>query len=248
MERLSFTARCYYFIIILVAVISIPVFLALHPIQYIENWFAILFWASLYVLSDYFEAKIKLGRKDNVVLNITEAVTVFLVIVSGNVGLFITFIGTFIADLLNHRKLYSSVFNVAQRSIIYIALLTIYTLAEGVAFEFVLFILLGMTHYVLDVALVGSMIALATKQSWLNVYRASYSNTTWVHAITLPTGMVMALLWSINPLYIVLSAGPLVLALYGFRMIAELATQNTLTIFLGIMTKMRGEDAESSKR
>ena len=248
MERLSFTARCYYFIIILVAIVSTPIFLTLNPTQLTENRFAILFWGALYILSDYFESKIKLGRKDNVVLNITEAVTMFLVIVSGNIGLFVTFVGTFFADILNHRKLYSSIFNMAQRGIIYIVLSLIYIQFELLIPDFLMFVTLVLTHYIIDIAIVGNMIALATKQSWQKIYMTSYMNTVWIHAITLPTGIVMALLWSINPLYIVLSVGPLILALYGFRMIAELTTQNTLTTFLGLMVKMRSEDTEVSKR
>lgn len=245
MERLSVSARVYYFGIVSVATVGVLAFLSLIQLQI--SW-AVLFWIALYILADYSEARLKIGKKDDVVLTITEAIVVFLVIVSGGMGVIVTIIGTLVADLLNQRKIYQCVFNIAQRCIIYLVLWAIYTVFAGVAFEFVVLLLLGVAHYIIDIALVGSMIALATKQSWWHVYRVSYSNTTWVHAITLPTGMVMALLWSINPLYIVLSVGPLILALYGFRMIAELTTQNTLVTFLGLMVKMRREDTEVSNR
>lgn len=242
MERLSPTAKAYYWAIIVTAIVGTGVFLIIKPVQQIDNWLICISWLCIYIFADYFEAQIKLGKRDDVVLTITEAITIFLIIVSAEIGILITIIGTFIADRLNERTLYSSSFNIAQRSLIYIILYGVFLAVSVEVHDFVAFAIIGILHYIFDVAIVCTMIALASRRSWLDVFINSYFQTLFVHCVTLPIGICMAIMWSISPLTVIFGFIPLVSAQKGFEIIARLATKTTIMNIAGVIQKSKSGD------
>ncbi len=187
----------------------------------------LLLWLVWFVLADYFEFEFATGRGDPVRFTIYEGPMVFLVAVSGNTGVVVVVIGTFIVGALQRREWYRNLFNGAERSITYLTMVLVYTTLSapgqlpfsGFAGVVTFFAIAG-SYYTLNTLMVGTIIALASRQPLLQVYRESFRLIYWVHLITLPLGGLLAVLWQIDPWLLVLGVLPLIMAQGSFKAVA----------------------------
>jgi two-component system, NtrC family, sensor kinase len=186
-----------------------------------------LLWLLMFTLADYFEVEFEISDGRGVAMTVIDAPLIFLVAVSGPIGVIVIVLGTFVVDALRRRVWYRSLFNAAARSITYLMMLWVYTsISEPGALPFgslrglLALIATAGIYFTLNTLLVSTVIALANRQPLLQVYRASFRMVHWVHLITLPLGAVMAALWAINPWLLLPALLPLVMAQRSFKALA----------------------------
>ena len=188
-----------------------------------------LLWLAWYILADYFEVGVEFGDGSRTSVSIVDAPTIFLIAVSGPLGVLVVTIGTFIVDGLRwERPWFRSLFNAATRVMTYMAMLLVYTALRdpgGLPFSgfkgLATFVVMAGIYYALNTLLVATIIALSTRKPLPYVYRESFRTVRWVHFITLPLGPVLAALWTIDPWLLLPAAVPLIMAQRSFKALAD---------------------------
>src|SRR6266545_4682457 len=188
-----------------------------------------LLWLAWYILADYFEVGVEFGDGSRTSVSIVDAPTIFLIAVSGPLGVLVVTIGTFIVDGLRwERPWFRSLFNAATRVMTFMAMLLVYTALRdpgGLPFSgfkgLATFVVMAGIYYALNTLLVATIIALSTRKPLPYVYRESFRTVRWVHFITLPLGPVLAALWTIDPWLLLPAAVPLIMAQRSFKALAD---------------------------
>jgi signal transduction histidine kinase/CheY-like chemotaxis protein len=226
MNDLPRAARYYLIATWLIAAISVGWALSV-PTALFDNALLLALVFLCYVLGDYFEVKIEIDDRDEVSMTIVDALTIFLVAVTGASGVAAVIMGSLAADLLSKRPWYKCLFNISQRSLTYLAILLIYSrLHEPGTAPFsgftglVTFVIIAGVYYALNALLVATILAFVTRQPLLKIYRDSFLMVRWVHFITLPFGAVLAALWYISPWLLLPGLLPLVMARQSFKAMA----------------------------
>lgn len=186
-----------------------------------------------YVLADYFEVHFGLDQRSRVAMTVVDAPTIFLVPVAGPPGVLVVLIGSLLVDRLHGRRWYKGLFNAAQRSITFLLMVLLYhalTLPESLPFSgfrgLLTFVILAGVYYTLNTILVSTIVALASSQPALQIYRASFREVHWIHFITLPFGAIMAYIWATNPWLTLVAVLPLFMAYRSFKAIAGLQEES----------------------
>jgi signal transduction histidine kinase/CheY-like chemotaxis protein len=211
------------------SIAAIVIGLALsHNALSLDRILVLLVWLLLFVLADYFEVEFELGDGNRATMTVYEAALIFLVAVSGSSGVLVCALGTGIVGVLHHHVWYRNLFNIAERIITYTAMFLIYTafsvpgtLPFSGLWGIAGFIATAATYYTLNTLLVATIIALATHQPLLQVYRNSYRMVYWVHFVTLPLGAVLAVLWHLDPWLLLPGVIPLIMAHRSFKAVAD---------------------------
>ncbi|MFQ3662683.1 MAG: HAMP domain-containing sensor histidine kinase [Chloroflexaceae bacterium] len=185
------------------------------------------------VLTDYFEVDFGLDQPHRVVMTVADAPIIFLVPVVGPLGVLVVLIGTLVVDRLRGRPWYKGLFNAAQRSITFLMLIIIYKLLalpgsppfSGLR-GLLAFVVVAFIYYALNTVLVSTIVALASNQPLLQIYRASFREVHWVHFITLPFGAILAYIWSTNPWLTLAAVLPLFMAYQSFKTMAALQEES----------------------
>ena len=232
MRTLPLVARLYLIALWSIAaiLISSTLFNAAAPIGLSP---LLLLWLLLFVLLDHFEVEFEVGDGNRALMTITDAAIIFLVAVSGPSGVLVTALGTYIVGTLRRHFWYRNLFNVAVRTITYLTTLAVYTaLTVPGALPFsnvrglVALVATSGVTYTLPTLLVATIIALATRQPPLLVYRDSYRMVRWVHFITLPLGAILATLWYIDRWLLIPGVIPLIMAQRSFKALAAWQTES----------------------
>src|SRR5689334_12197149 len=84
-------------------------------------------WLVLFVFGDYFEASVEISEGNHATMTITDAAMIFLVAVTGASGALVAAVGTGVVGLIRRHVWYRNLFNIAQRSVTYLAMLLVYT-------------------------------------------------------------------------------------------------------------------------
>ncbi|MCS6879706.1 MAG: ATP-binding protein [Oscillochloridaceae bacterium] len=186
-----------------------------------------------YVLADYFEVVFGLNQRDRVAMTVVDAPTIFLVPTAGAYGVLVVLIGSLLVDWLRGRPWYKGLFNASQRSITFLVMVAIYNALVPPAKPFfsgfgglVTFAVLAVTYYTLNTLLVSTILALASGEPVLRVYRASFREVRWVHFITLPFGAILAYIWETNPWLTLAAVLPLFMAYRSFKTKAALQEES----------------------
>lgn len=186
-----------------------------------------------YVLADYFEVLFGLNQRSRVAMTVVDAPTIFLVPVAGPSGVLIVLIGTMLVDRLRGRPWYKGLFNAAQRSITFLSMVMLYhALAPPESPPFsgfrglLTFVILAGAYYALNTILVSTIVALASSQPALQIYRPSFREVHWVHFITLPFGAILAYIWATNPWLTLAALLPLFMAHRSFKAMAALQEES----------------------
>jgi signal transduction histidine kinase/CheY-like chemotaxis protein len=186
-----------------------------------------------FVLADYFYVLFKVNKDQQVGMTVVDALTIFLVSTTGIYGILVTSVGSLSSDLLARRQWFKGIFNAAQRSLSYLALVTIYNALSqpgqppfsGLS-GLLAFLAIAVVYHGLNTLFVAVIVALVSRQPLPKIYVASYRQVHWVHFITLPFGAILAHLWAVNPWLLVPAAIPLLMAQRSFRAMAELQKQS----------------------
>ncbi len=185
------------------------------------------------VLADYFEVDFGLDQRHRVVMTVVDAPIIFLVPVVGPFGVLVVLLGTLVVDWLRRRPWYKGLFNAAQRSITFLTLIIIYSLLATPGSPpfsglrgLLAFVALAAAYYALNTVLVSTIVALASSQPLLEIYRASFREVHWVHFITLPFGAILAWIWSTNPWLTLAAVLPLFMAHHSFKTMAALQEES----------------------
>jgi two-component system, NtrC family, sensor kinase len=226
MRTLPSAARLYLIALWSIAVALIVTTLLQHPVQF-NQLPLLLLWLLLFVFTDYFEASFEVSEGNNATMTVTDAAMIFLVAVSGPVGIVVAGLGTGIVGALRRHAWYRNLFNAAQRSITYLAMLLVYEWFyvpgtvpfSGLQGLTTLSIVAGV-DYILTPLLVSTVIALASRQPLLQVYATSFGMVRWVQLITLPLGAILAALWSIDRWLLLPALFPLIMAYRSFKALA----------------------------
>ena len=186
-----------------------------------------------YVLADYFEVAFGLDQRNRVAMTVVDAPTMFLVPMAGPYGVLVVLVGSLLVDWLRGRPWYKGLFNASQRSITFMTLVMIYDALASPAsppfsgFRGVLaFVILAGAYYALNTILVSTIVALASGQPVLQIYRASFRQVHWVHFITLPFGAILASIWATNPWLTLTAVLPLFMAHRSFKAMAALQEES----------------------
>src|SRR5262245_9835977 len=100
MRTLPITARFYVITIWLIAAILMGLTLGSNPPQF-DQIPLLLLWLLVFSLADYFEVEFQISDGRGVAMTVVDAAVIFLIAVSGSIGVIVIVIGTFIADALN---------------------------------------------------------------------------------------------------------------------------------------------------
>jgi two-component system, sensor histidine kinase len=241
MSTLPRNARLYLIAVWGIAAGLLGFILLKYPpqIQYAPLFFL---WLILLILSDYFEADFEIGPGNRLIVTITETAMIFLVAVEGYSATILIVIGAALVGIARQHDWYKNLFNTAQRSICFILMCAVYTTlhAPGTTpFSGLLgpitLLAISVIGYMLNAFFVTTMIALASEQLIMQVYRKTFTLIPWLHLITFTFGGILAILWAVNPWLLALGVLPLVFAQRAFRAVAawqagqkaELAAINT---------------------
>jgi signal transduction histidine kinase/CheY-like chemotaxis protein len=193
----------------------------------------LLLWVLVYALADYFEIEFDTGDGRSVVMSLADVPTLFLVAVSGPIGILSILGGTLIVDLLRKRIWYRSLFNASVRCITFLTMWQAYSLVALPGDEwfkglrgFVALAVTAAVYITLNTLLVSTIIALAGRQPLLRVYQGAFRTVNWVHLISLPLGAVLAVLWQVNPWLLIPGVMPLVMAHRSFKALAAWQTES----------------------
>src|SRR4051812_28947301 len=110
MRTLPLAARLYLVILWSVATILISITL-FRSSALLDQIPFVLVWLPLFVLADYFEASFEISEGNRATMTITEAAIIFLVAVSGPIGVVVTALGTYIVGALHRHVWYRNLFN-----------------------------------------------------------------------------------------------------------------------------------------
>jgi|GEM_PF-938482 len=186
-----------------------------------------------FVLADYFFVSFKINERNQVVMTIADALTVFMLSTVGLSGVVVLIAGSLISDRLNRRPWFKGLFNAAQRTLAYLILLAIYAALHDPGVPpfsgprgLVAFLIIAAVYHTLNIAFVATIVALASGQPLPTVYLASYRQVHWIHFMTLPFGAVLAYIWATNPWLLLPAAVPLLMAHRSFRTMADLQQQS----------------------
>jgi two-component system, NtrC family, sensor kinase len=226
MRTLPRAARLYLVTLWCIAATLIAVTLLYRPPS-LDLLPSLFIWFLLYILSDYFEVEFEISDGNRVMMTVYEASTIFLVAVSGSIGVVVILFGTLLVDALHRRQWYRILFNASERIITYLAMLMVYLAFQpSGALPFshtrglAAIIAISAVYYTLNTLLVSTVIALATHEPLLQVYRASFRTVHWVHFVTLPLGAVLAAIWSVDPWLLLPGIVPLIMAQRSFKAVA----------------------------
>jgi signal transduction histidine kinase/ActR/RegA family two-component response regulator len=226
MRNLPFAARWYLITLWIVAAILVAATLFYYTLP-VDQILLLLLWLPLFVLADYFEVSFEVGDGNRASMTVTDAAMIFLVAIAGPSGVLATALGTYIVGVLHRHDWYRNLFNVAQRSITYLVMLLLYRWLTGP--EVIPFAgLRGLAalgavagiDYALNIIFVATVIAFATRQPLLRVYRDSFRQVSWIYLVTMPVGAILAVLWWIDPWLLIPGVVPLFMAQRSFKALA----------------------------
>jgi signal transduction histidine kinase len=227
MKQLPIAARVYLWSIWLLAASAVVATLIFIPPTF-TFLLAIPLLILVFVIADYFEVNFEVSKGNAVSMTVADAPALFFIATTGSAGLIAICMGSLITDMLRRRPLFKGAFNAAERCLLYIVLLFIFTsLNQPNTIPFsdlpglLLFGVLAVTWYVGNTILVSTVIGLASRKPLLQVYRDSFRTVQWVHCITLPFGALLTILWSINYWSIIFAIIPLIMAHRSFRSMAD---------------------------
>lgn len=232
MRTLPRPARFYLYSVWVLGLFSVlltPLYTSVQPF----NFILIAVSLGALLISDRYFVVFGTKSGNQIAMTVTDALTIFLIGTTGAYGSIVVVLGSIIVDIIVKRAWFKAIFNASQRMIIYIAMLAIYVaVSEQGAPPFygfrglLAFLLLAVTHHVLNIVLVSTVLAFASGQRLLRVYAENFRQIHWVHYITLPFGAILAYFWATNPWMLVPVAIPLIMARHSFQTMAELQEQN----------------------
>jgi signal transduction histidine kinase/CheY-like chemotaxis protein len=232
MTTLPRKARMYLIAVWAIAIGLISFILLRYPPQ-IQNAQLFFLWLILLILSDYFEAIFEIGPGNRLGMTVAEIVAIFLVAVEGYSATIIILLGTALVGIARQPEWYKNAFNVAQRSIYFILMCTVYiTLhAPGTTpfsgpLGLITLLAIGVIAYTVNTFFVATMIALASERSIMQVYRKTFYPILWTHLVPFPLGAILAVLWTTEPWFLALGILPIILAQRALKSVA--AWQATL--------------------
>jgi two-component system NtrC family sensor kinase len=226
MSKLPLSAKVYLVAVWIAAVLLC--FMVLRDGTFSDQIPLLIFFTFIFVLADYFEVSFEIQKGDPIRMTIGDAITMFLISVVSAHGVLVVAMGTALVDILHRRPWYKVLFNLSQRCLTYLAMISVYTVVvsspEALPFEGVrgllAFVLVTATYYVLNTFLLSVIIALTSSQSPLRVFIASFHIAYWVHLMVIPLGAILAVLWKNDPSLFLLGLIPLLLAQRSFQAIA----------------------------
>lgn len=186
----------------------------------------------IYAVADYFEVHFEVRDGDPVVMTVSDAIGLFLVAAIGVSGVLIVILGTALVDGLGRRAWYRIAFNVAQRSITYLAMVAVYQLISEAGSplagprELLAFVAAALTYYLLNTVLLAAVIALASQLPMLGVFIGNLRMAYWVYLMIMPSGAILAVLWKTDHWLVLLGILPLVLAQRSFNALAAWQREN----------------------
>jgi signal transduction histidine kinase len=229
MRNLSLQARIY---LLLLQILAVAVGIFIFPVSLIvvENLVVSLVSLIAFVVADSYEVILETGENNQIGVTVVEAICLFVCGVYGIAGVWIVATGMVIAEMIRRRTLERFVFNVSMMTLSYTLTALIYefiqpsdTIPYSGFIGLVAFLGAAITFYLSNNLIVGLMVAFATGQSVLIVYRQALQDINWVHLFTFPIGAASAALWAIDPWLTLYGALTLFIAHRTFATIAKLA-------------------------
>jgi signal transduction histidine kinase/CheY-like chemotaxis protein len=226
MRTLPVAARFYLIILWAIATLGIG-YVLLHNTLTAGSLWLLALWLPLFILADYFEVEIEVADGTSARVTVADAPMIFLMAVGGAIGVVSIALGSVIIEKARGLPWYRNLFNAAARSINYLLSFLVYSSlqpADALPFSgpagLATLLITAAVYYMANTLLVGTVIALVSRQPLLRVYSQTLRTLHWVHFITLPFGAVLAVLWRIDPWLVFPGVVPLIMAQRSFKAIA----------------------------
>ncbi len=228
MRTLPLVARCYLMVICLsaaaIAIALIPFTSGLR-----EQIFIAAACLAATVLAEQAQVSLEVRSGHNVSLTMGEAVAIFAISILGPPGAFITLIAAALASLRVRRAWERTLFNASMMMVVYTFAALAYgalqrpdTAPYGGPLGLLTFLCVAGTYYGANSLLVSLMVALATGQPVLRIYRESLQQTSWPHLLIFTIGAAMAALYATDPWLLIYGVLILVVARSIFATVAAL--------------------------
>ncbi|NNJ10430.1 hypothetical protein EKD04_008835 [Chloroflexales bacterium ZM16-3] len=231
MRTLPFVARCY---LALISLSALAVAIALLPVASVLAERSLLAFACLIVMAmaEYAEVSFESHEGHRLHLTVGEAVALFAISALGPAGTFVVALAAAFDSLRRRRPWDRVVFNASMLMLTYTFASLAYTALQrpdvvpyGGPLGLITFIVVAGTYYGANSLLVSLMVALATHQPMLRVYRESLQQTNWPHLLTFTVGAVIAALYAIDPWLVIYGVLILLISRYTFAMVAALNSE-----------------------
>lgn len=197
------------------------------------------------LIAYYAEVFVEIRPGQRIALTVEGAVSIVCLTIFGLDGAWLVALNTIIFGLSRRRPWERTLFNAAAHAISYSVAALVYAALQppgGIPFAgpigLITFFCVAATNYLCDSILVSTMVALATRQPVLQVYRSSLQQASWVHLLIFIIGAGMAALYAIDPWLLIYGVLTLVIARRAF----------TTIIALNAETRRRQELAEEQAR
>ncbi|MBX0327676.1 hypothetical protein K2Z83_08295 [Oscillochloris sp. ZM17-4] len=244
MRTLPPLARLYLMIICLSA---IGIALALLPISGVLREQALLSIACLVamILAESAQVSLQVRTDQQVNLTVGEAVAIFSISVLGPPGALIILIAAAFDSLRRRRTWERIIFNAAMLTVVYTGAALVYRALQTPGatpysgpLGLLTFLCVAGTYHGANSLLVSLMVALASGQPVLRIYRESLQQTSWPHLLTFAIGAAMAALYATDPW----------LLLYGLLILIVSRSTFATVAALNSETRKRQELAEERVR
>jgi signal transduction histidine kinase len=228
MRTLPLAARCY---LIIICVSAVAIAAALIPISGPLREHVLLSAACLaaMIAAEYAEVSLEVREGHKIHMSVGEAVELFAISALGIPGAFIVVIAVAIDSLRQRRPWSRTFFNTSMLLLVYALTALVYAALQPPGaipysgpFGLIVFLCVAGTYYGTNSLLLSLMVALATRQPVLHIYRESFQHTSWAHLLTYTVGAAMAALYAIDPWLVIYGVLILLIARYTFATVAAL--------------------------
>ncbi|NTV64570.1 MAG: hypothetical protein HGA65_13695 [Oscillochloris sp.] len=184
------------------------------------------------ILAEFSPVSLEVRPGQVVSLTVGEAVAIFAISVLGPVGAWIMLVAAAFASLRWRRPWDRVLFNAAMMTVVYSFAALIYGACQPAGaipysgpLGLLVFLAVACTYYSTNTLLVSLMVALATGQSVLRIYRESLQQASWPHLLTFTIGAAAAALYASDPWLLTYGALILLLARSIFGTVAALNSE-----------------------
>jgi signal transduction histidine kinase len=231
MQGLPPTAR-WYLIVLLAATCGVGLWYRTSLPTLVAQPILVVACLLAFTLALSVEIRLEIRPDHAIGLTVSESVIILMLVLLGQAGFWVVLVGTILVGAFRRRPLIRNIGNSAMHSLTYAASLMVYMLipAQGVVpfggWTGVLsLIMVALTMYISNIALVGTMIGLATGQSVFGMYHYHLKATTWVHFLIYPLGALLAAGFTVDPMLFLYAITVLVLAVRAFQAVVDVQTE-----------------------
>ena len=221
----------------------------------VNDWVIVFVIALAIAFFDAFSIDILLERIEITISEIVKFASIL--IFPAPITILAIALGTLLGEIRIERRWYKKLFNISAITVTWVVVASVYhTLHQpqidyfGSAQNVLAWVVAGMTEFVINSALVSLVIALASRQPFVNFWSRNIRQVVWPSLSMLSLGAFLAILWNYNPLSILLLALPVVGLRHSYKLAdyLERQTKQALVALMQVIDERDEHTYDHSRR